>query len=74
MPLLRKFRHLLGRRALLTLLLPVWLGAWLMAELRLDWFAVSGAVAVGLLAAFFGGLGPARRASRIDPLALLKAE
>jgi hypothetical protein len=60
--------------SLLTVLLPLWLGAWLMADLRLDWLAVSGAVAVGLLAALLGGLLPARRAARIDPLALLRAE
>ncbi len=55
-------------------LLPQWLGSWLLAELRLDWFAVGCAVVVGVLAAVLGGLRPARRAARIDPLVLLKSE
>ncbi|MFT3830140.1 MAG: ABC transporter permease [Opitutaceae bacterium] len=55
-------------------LLPHWLGSWMLAELRLDWFAVGCAVVVGVLAAVLGGLRPARRAARIDPLVLLKSE
>jgi predicted permease len=60
--------------ALLAWLFPQWLGSWLLAEFRLDWLALGGAIAVGLFAAVLGGLLPARRAARIDPLVLLKSE
>lgn len=55
-------------------ILPRWLGAWLTTELGVDWVAVLLAMTVGLLAAVVGSLLPARRAARIDPLVLLKAE
>lgn len=59
---------------ILAWLLPLWMGAWLMAELRPSWLALGSAAASGLLAALLGGLLPARRAAKIDPLVLLKAE
>ncbi len=54
--------------------LPRWLSAWMMTGLHTDWLAISFAVAAGLLAAVLGGLIPARRAARVDPLKLLRAE
>lgn len=50
------------------------LGAKMMGGLRIDWLALTVAVVAGVLAAVLGGLLPARRASKVDPLALLKAE
>jgi predicted permease len=55
-------------------LLPRWLGAWLMTGLHTDQLASGFAVVAGLAAAVVGGLLPARRAARIDPLKLLRAE
>jgi predicted permease len=59
---------------LLAWLMPLWMGAWLMAELRPSWFALGVSAAAGVLTALLGGLLPARRAAKIDPLVLLKAE
>ncbi len=59
--------------ALSVVLLSV-LGAKMMAGLHIDWLAVTLAAAAGVLAAIVGGLLPARRAAKVDPLALLKAE
>jgi predicted permease len=50
------------------------LGPKMMSGLRVDWLALAVAVAAGVLAAVVGGLLPARRAAKVDPLALLKAE
>lgn len=50
------------------------LGAKMMGGLRVDWLALAVAVVAGVLAAVLGGLLPARRAAKVDPLALLKAE
>lgn len=54
--------------------LPRVLGSWMMTGLRADWLAISLAATAGLLAATLGGLLPARRASKVDPLALLRSE
>lgn len=58
----------------LSCLLPRVLGAWMLTGLRVDWVAIALAAAAGLLAAVLGGLLPARRAAKVDPLALLRAE
>ena len=58
----------------LSVVLLYALGAKMMAGLRMDWLALSVAVAAGVFAAVLGGLLPARRASKVDPLTLLKAE
>ncbi len=58
----------------LAVALPRWLGSWMMTGLLANWAAIAGAVAAGILAAFIGGLVPARRAARVDPLTLLKSE
>lgn len=58
----------------LAFLLPQLLGSWMMAGLRADGTAIALAAAAGLLAAVIGGLLPARRAAKVDPLALLRAE
>lgn len=58
----------------LAALLPRLLGSWMMTGLRADWVAIALAAGAGLLAAILGGLLPARRAARVDPLALLRAE
>lgn len=58
----------------LSLLLPRVLGSWMMTGLRADAVAIILAAAAGLIAAVIGGLLPARRAAKIDPLALLRAE
>ena len=50
------------------------LGAKMMGGLRIDWLALIVAMIAGVLAAVLGGLLPARRAAKVDPLALLKAE
>ncbi|MEJ1973490.1 MAG: ABC transporter permease [Lacunisphaera sp.] len=50
------------------------LGAKMMTGLHIDWLAITLAAVAGVLAAVVGGLLPARRAARVDPLALLKAE
>jgi predicted permease len=50
------------------------LGAKMMGGLRIDWVALAVAMIAGVLAAVLGGLLPARRAAKVDPLALLKAE
>lgn len=55
-------------------LLPQWLGAWMMTGLRTDWLAIGLAGFAGLAAAALGGLIPARRAARVDPLKLLRSE
>lgn len=54
--------------------LPRWLSAWMMTGLHTDWLAITLAVAAGILAAVLGGLIPARRAAKVDPLKLLRAE
>ncbi|MBI2511908.1 MAG: ABC transporter permease [Opitutae bacterium] len=58
----------------LAALLPRLLGSWMMTGLRVDWVAIALAAAAGLLAAVVGGLLPARRAAKVDPLALLRSE
>jgi len=50
------------------------LGAKMMTGLHVDWLALAAAVGAGVLAAVIGGLLPARRAAKVDPLTLLKAE
>lgn len=50
------------------------LGAKMMTGLQVDWLALATAVGAGVLAAVVGGLLPARRAAKVDPLTLLKAE
>lgn len=55
-------------------LVPQWLGAWMMTGLHTDWLAIGLAAVAGLAAAVIGGLIPARRAARVDPLTLLRAE
>lgn len=60
--------------ALLALALPRLLGSWMMTGLQADLFAIGGAAVVGLLAALLGGVLPARRAARVDPITLLRAE
>ncbi|MBS0632096.1 MAG: ABC transporter permease [Verrucomicrobia bacterium] len=54
--------------------LPRWLSAWMMTGLHTDWLAITLAVIAGLAAAVLGGLIPARRAAKVDPLKLLRAE
>ncbi len=63
-----------GLGALIAVVLPHVLGSWMMTGLRTDWGAVALAAGVGLLAAVVGGLLPARRATKVDPLSLLRAE
>lgn len=63
-----------GGGVALAALLPEVLGAWMMAGLRTDWTALALAGLAGVLAATLGGLLPARRAAKVDPLALLRAE
>ncbi|MBX3737373.1 MAG: ABC transporter permease [Candidatus Didemnitutus sp.] len=58
----------------LSLLLPRLLGSWMMTGLHADGTAIALAAAAGLLAAVIGGLLPARRAAKVDPLALLRSE
>lgn len=58
----------------LSVLLPRVLGAWMMTGLKADTVAIVLAAAAGLLAAVIGGLLPARRAAKVDPLALLRSE
>lgn len=60
--------------AALSVVLFYAMGAKMMTGLRLDWLALVVAALAGVLAAVLGGLLPARRAARVDPLALLKAE
>lgn len=55
-------------------LLPHWLGAWMMTGLHTDWLAIALAVLAGVAAAVLGGLMPAHRAAKVDPLALMRAE
>lgn len=50
------------------------LGSKMMSGLQVDWLALAVALVAGIGAAVLGGLLPARRAARVDPLALLKAE
>lgn len=63
-----------GLGVALAALLPRVLGSWMMTGLRTDWLAIALAATAGLLAAVIGGLLPARRAAKVDPLALLRAE
>lgn len=63
-----------GGGVLLAVALPRLLGAWMMAGLHTDWLAIGLGTIAGLLAALVGGLLPARRAAKVDPLALLRAE
>jgi len=63
-----------GIGLLLAVLLPRVLGSWMMTGLRADTTAVAIAAVTGLCSAFIGSLRPARRASKVDPLTLLKAE
>ncbi len=58
----------------LSVLLPRVLGSWMMTGLKADTLAIVLAAAAGLLAAVIGGLLPARRAAKVDPLALLRSE
>jgi len=58
----------------LAVALPRWLGSWMMTGLKVDFLAIGLAAAAGLLAAVIGGLLPARRAAKVDPLTLLKAD
>ncbi len=58
----------------LAFTLPRVLGAWLPTGLRAEWPAIALASLIGITAAALGGLVPARRAARVDPLALLRAE
>lgn len=58
----------------LAYLVPRLFGAWMISGLRPDGVAVSLAALVGFSAALIGGLLPARRASRVDPNTLLRAE
>jgi ABC-type antimicrobial peptide transport system permease subunit len=58
----------------LALLMPRVLGAWMMTGLKNDALALTVAVVVGVLAALAGAAWPARRATKIDPLTLLKSE
>lgn len=60
--------------AMLAAVLPRVLGSWMMAGLQTDWVAIALAATAGLLAATLGGLLPARRAAKVDPLALLRSE
>ncbi|HVZ66504.1 MAG TPA: ABC transporter permease [Lacunisphaera sp.] len=59
---------------LLAMLLPRVLDSWMMTGLRTDWRALAGAALFGLAAALLGGLLPAWRAAKVDPLTLLRAE
>lgn len=63
-----------GLGFILAALLPRLLGSWMLTGLHTEWFAIAGAAIVGLAAAILGGLLPARRAARVDPLALLRAD
>jgi hypothetical protein len=63
-----------GLGLLLSFVLLRALGAKMMGGLSVDWLALAAAVVAGVLAAVVGGLLPARRAAKVDPLALLKAE
>lgn len=63
-----------GLGVVLAALLPRVLGAWMMTGLRANGVAIVLAAAAGLVAAIVGGLLPARRAAKVDPLALLRAE
>ena len=63
-----------GLGLVLAALLPRVLGAWMMTGLRTEWVAIGCAAGVGLAAALLGGLLPARRASKVDPLTLLRSE
>ncbi len=58
----------------LAALLPRVLGSWMMTGLQADGLAIALAALAGLFAAALGGLLPARRAAKIDPLTLLRAE
>jgi len=58
----------------LSVVLLYGLGAKLMTGLHVDWLAIAAAAVAGVLAAMIGGLLPARRAAKVDPLTLLKAE
>ncbi len=60
--------------AVLAYAVPRLFGAWMISGLRPDGVAVSLAALVGFSAALLGGLLPARRASRVDPNTLLRAE
>jgi ABC-type antimicrobial peptide transport system permease subunit len=46
----------------------------MLTGLQTDWVAVGLALVAGMLAAALGGLLPARRAAKVSPLTLLKAE
>lgn len=63
-----------GSGLVLAALLPRVLGSWMMAGLQTDWTAIAIATLAGLGAAVVGGLLPARRAAKVDPLTLLRAE
>jgi len=58
----------------LSVLLPRVLSSWMMTGLNADAVAIALAAMTGLLAAIIGGLLPARRAAKVDPLTLLRAE
>lgn len=58
----------------LAAVLPRLLGSWMLTGLRTEWLAIVIAALVGLGAALLGGMLPARRAARVDPLTLLRAE
>ncbi|MBI3884158.1 MAG: ABC transporter permease [Opitutae bacterium] len=63
-----------GSGFVLAAVLPRVLGSWMMTGLQTDWAAIAVAAAAGLGAAVAGGLLPARRAAKVDPLTLLRAE
>ena len=63
-----------GGGLVLAALLPRVLGSWMMTGLQTDWMAIMVAALAGLGAAVLGGLFPARRAAKVDPLTLLRAE
>lgn len=58
----------------LALAVPRLLTTWMITGPRADHTAILCAAVAGLIAAALGGLLPARRAARVDPLVLLRSE